>query len=504
MSKFNFIDYLKNKAFTEEDVKYAYVKEFDIPFSTRYKNDCRADNILFEFKKDRNFKSKKDFAKTLAQALYYVYRTKYGVVEDTIPSYIVLADINEASIIETEDMKEIYSDTSFDWERAPSSPDPNIINTIINNKYHKNIFIYNIQNENEYKSFKKKLESLLIDIDSIIDKKIVSDKNFEDVFVHWCNIIGASIDKEEKASYFIKDLQLSTFYDSRKGMVIFKFDNTIEEYPIPFKDYDHFWKLYKRPPTAKDMESIISKADRLNNMEKRRFNGQFYTPLRFAKLGLEYIEKELGENWYKEYKIYDMACGTGNLEYYIPTYENVYMSTIDEDEVKHLTDNNLFPGATIFQYDYLNDDVELVMSGADLLDDSLGWKLPRALREDLTNPENKWVVLINPPFGRPTNQGSKHKSGIANNDIENEIKESDNKNIKELYYQFLFRIGIEIPNVFLATYSTYAILKDLKGFNYKTGQEFKPFYLNGFIFDSKVFSGTKGGLAHCIYVMELY
>jgi len=53
-----------------------------------------------------------------------------------------------------------------------------------------------------------------------------------------------------------------------------------------------------------------------------------------------------------------MACGTGNLEYYIPSYENVYMSTLDKDEVEHLKNNNLFPGATIFQYDYLNDDVD--------------------------------------------------------------------------------------------------------------------------------------------------
>lgn len=90
----------------------------------------------------------------------------------------------------------------------------------------------------------------------------------------------------------------------------------------------------------------------------QRFKGQFYTPLPWAKLALEYIEKELGTDYYKDYKIWDMACGTGNLEYYIPSYENVYMSTLDKDEVEHLKNNNLFPGATIFQYDYLNDDVD--------------------------------------------------------------------------------------------------------------------------------------------------
>ena len=51
--KFNFIQYMSEVAETEDDVRHAYVKEFDLPFSTKNKNDCRTDGILFEFKYDK-------------------------------------------------------------------------------------------------------------------------------------------------------------------------------------------------------------------------------------------------------------------------------------------------------------------------------------------------------------------------------------------------------------------------------------------------------------------
>ena len=44
--KFNFIQYMSEVAETEDDVRHAYVKEFDLPFSTKNKNDCRTDGIL--------------------------------------------------------------------------------------------------------------------------------------------------------------------------------------------------------------------------------------------------------------------------------------------------------------------------------------------------------------------------------------------------------------------------------------------------------------------------
>jgi hypothetical protein len=57
-----------------------------------------------------------------------------------------------------------------------------------------------------------------------------------------------------------------------------------------------------------------------------------------------------------------MAAGTGNLEYHLPaeSYQYLYMSTLHASEADHL--QKVFPNATCFQYDYLNDDVEYLFT----------------------------------------------------------------------------------------------------------------------------------------------
>lgn len=55
-----------------------------------------------------------------------------------------------------------------------------------------------------------------------------------------------------------------------------------------------------------------------------------------------------------------MAAGAGNLEYHLPAeaYKYLYMSTLHGGEVDHL--KKVFPAATCFQYDYLNDDIDFL------------------------------------------------------------------------------------------------------------------------------------------------
>ena len=58
----------------------------------------------------------------------------------------------------------------------------------------------------------------------------------------------------------------------------------------------------------------------------------------------------------------------------------------------------MFPGATVFQYDYLNDDVENVFDDQSIFGGQS--KLPQNLRNDLANPDIKWIIFINPPYER--------------------------------------------------------------------------------------------------------
>lgn len=120
------------------------------------------------------------------------------------------------------------------------------------------------------------------------------------------------------------------------GDLYFNLGNTKSEViNINPHDYGYFWSLYSKVRNTATIKGIIAKIDRLSENNMRRREGEFFTPIRFATLGLHYIADTLGADWHKEYKIWDMAAGTGNLELNIPaeSYHNLYLSTLHDTEV---------------------------------------------------------------------------------------------------------------------------------------------------------------------------
>jgi len=494
--KFDFIEYMKTRAVTEEDVKYAYTKKFDLDFSTRNKNDLITDNVLFEFKYDKKLTNEVTRSIVIAQSLIYIHRIKYDNQSDKIPAHFVIADKNEAVIYKTVDFRPIYDSDEFNWDMAASHPPEDLCIAVHNSSVES--LIYNVSDSNELKEFSDRLNKIL-DSEEVGDKKVITEYNFDAIFEIWKSRFSEFIDSGKKLSkFFISDILGNTTLDEKRGTVIFRFNGTIKEVSIPVSDYKAFWNTYHYMDDAIAQQGMYSKSDRLDNIDKRRFIGKFYTPLRFAKLAIKYLENEYGKRFWERYKIWDMACGTGNLEYYLGSYENVYMSTLEQNEIDDMMSNNLFPSATLFQYDYLNDDVDLVMSKADLLDDSLGWKLPRKLREDLANPDNKWIVLINPPYATPL--GGINTGILSGVDFKNEAVDTIVKNnmndcgivYKELFAQFLFRISAELieSNMAIFAKTKYINAPSFRNFSKRIFKEKK--FLNGFLFPSWTFHGTTG------------
>ncbi len=265
------------------------------------------------------------------------------------------------------------------------------------------------------------------------------------------------------------------------------------------KDYNVFSKkiIHYSNQQQKIERSILSKTDTFSNEEKRRFHGEFYTPIRFANKALEYIEHTIGKEWWKsgEYRVWDMAAGTGNLEYSLPSdsYQYLYLSTLHPTEVEHCEKH--FPSATVFQYDYLNDDV-----GNVFLENNIGfeiaWKLPEKLRKDLSNPQLKWIILINPPFATSQTAGknSKSKSDVSNTEIRKIMHQHNLGEVsRELFAQFIFRIKKEFENKDVY----FGLFSKIKYLNSNNDQKFRDLvfqfeYIRGFIFSSLTFSGTKG------------
>lgn len=205
------------------------------------------------------------------------------------------------------------------------------------------------------------------------------------------------------------------------------------------------------------------------------------------------LTETLGENWQREYIIWDMCCGVGNLEIKHSNPRNIYMSTLDQADVDVMRATKTCVAATRFQYDYLNDDI----TDNGQIDYSLTNKIPEKLQKAIKEGK-KILVLINPPYGEATssdnvNSGSStdaSKTGIAKTKFAEIGMSEYGKASNELFTQFVARIAREIPTATLAMFST------LKYINSQTMNTFRSVwnakYVGGFIVHSKAFDGLKG------------
>ena len=502
------------KARTEEDVKNAYANHFNIQYDTSERHDLYTSQVLFEFKYDKNMLNLKVRATVLAQNLYYVNRLKYGVTKKAIPAFLCLADVNKAIITETIKWKKFYSDAeNYDWDLAPNIPDKRLVDKLIDDEAFLNLHVFNIDSEQDYAAFNEKLSTYLNPQQKFdfLDKKIITEENFENVFEYWNGIFGPSVQNGFKTSkYFVCDIQQGkTYLIKEQGKVFFDFGGGEgRTKKILLKDYQFFWELYEKVTSSDIIRGILSKTDRLTNNEMRRFHGEFFTPIRFARKALEYIERTVGKEWWKtaEYRIWDMAAGTGNLEWYLPAdaCQYLYLSTLYEGDIEHC--EKLFPDSTVFQYDYLNDDVANVFANGSI-DYGFTWKLPEKLRKDLSNPKIKWIILINPPFATSQTAGA---SGLSKQDVSNTAirKVMHQQNLgeasRELFAQFIFRIKKEFEN----KNACFGLFSKIKYLNSNNDQKFRDNvfdfqYKRGFIFSSLTFSGTKGNFPVGFLIWDL-
>jgi hypothetical protein len=232
----------------------------------------------------------------------------------------------------------------------------------------------------------------------------------------------------------------------------------------------------------------------LSDAQVRRATGRFFTPRQFVRKAHELVVEVIGPRWWKRnFRLWDMAAGTGNLAGTLPpeALPAVYLSTLHEEDVARCRQR--FPGAAAFQYDYLNDDVGL-LAGKSEKADGLA-KLPPELRADLANPEIKWIILLNPPFA--TSQKAGCSGGSKANVSDTKIRplmhaQGLGAASRELFAQFLFRMRREFAGraAHLGLFSTlkYVNANNDQGFR---DQVFHFRFEGGFVFSSANFSGTQ-------------
>jgi hypothetical protein len=194
----------------------------------------------------------------------------------------------------------------------------------------------------------------------------------------------------------------------------------------------------------------------------------------------------LGKNWQRDYIVWDMCCGVGNLQVKHSNPRNIYMSTLDEADVDVMKATKTCVAATRFQYDYLNDDI----TDDGQIDYSLTNKIPQGLRDAIAQGK-KILVLINPPYAEVgSGADSGNKAGVAKTKIAATMMNAYGKASNELFTQFVARIANEIPNATLAMFSK---LKYVNAPNFEKFREaWNAKYLDGFIVHSKAFDGLNG------------
>jgi hypothetical protein len=489
-----------HKAKTEEEVKHAYAVHFNLDYDTEFRHDLYSPEVFYEFKFSRSLQKPVARAAVIAQVMYYIRRLRFGHADKVVPPVICVADGKQAFFSETKKWRKFYgNDKKYDWELAPSAPDSRLVADLTSFAETSTIKVFNVLAEDEYSMFKQLLthyRATQLALDFRV-KKIITEDNFEEVFDYWNKCFGPSVRNGTKPSrYFLCDIQQGrSLYDQKENKVIFLVGpKERRAKKILPREYEWFWSNYEKITDDDVARNILAKVDRLTDEPIRRFTGEFFTPVPFARKAYQYLERIVGPKWWnRNYRLWDMAAGTGNLEWFLPadSYKAMYLSTLHEEDVQHC--KRVFPGATIFQYDYLNNDVDSVFPQCSLLPEPL--KLPDNLRHDLANPDIKWIVFINPPFATSQKAGysGESKKKVSDTKIRPLMHTAGLGEVsRELFAQFLFRIRQEFQGkrAHLGLFST------LKYVNANNDQKFRDkvfqfVFEAGFVFSSANFSGTR-------------
>ena len=262
--------------------------------------------------------------------------------------------------------------------------------------------------------------------------------------------------------------------------------------------YAAFWRRYKRPPRKDYWNFIVNRLDLLVPQDVRERKGSFFTPKKWVELSQHYLELALGENWQDEYFVWDCAGGTGNLEVGLTNKYNVFVSTLDQQDIDVIHERikngaNLLD-SHVFQFDFLNDSFD---------------RLPLALKEIIDDPEKrkKLVIYINPPYAEAGD--IRQRSGTGQNKTDVSVAHSIYDRYvgkiglagRELFTLFLMRIHDEIPDCIIGQFSK---LKHLQAPNFKQFRHaFRGNLEKCFIAPSDTFDNVKGKFPIGFFVWRL-
>ena len=483
------------QAHSEEDVKDIYIKALGLKSYTKGLIDIRTDEIWFEAKDTGKHSSYAMFT----QLLHYV---QDGLNKgEIIPPFLAVIDTEKAAFMKTADVLPFLKKKTVKWGKSASQYPKEALDEVSAHIGTHFVSFKMSTHEDEFISTVK----AAIKSGDIIRTPITPD-NLKQVFDKWVIMIGREINgvtEDDYALLFFADIMhdgtVSTHANlpaellHKNNAPVFSLGGKL--YDLGNKEgYRQFWAIYHKPPKAEYRDYLLERRDSLIPLDERSFKGAYYTPLAVVDKAYDKLTETLGKNWQKDYIVWDMCCGVGNLEVKHSNPRNIYMSTLDQADVDVMKATKTCVAAQRFQYDYLNDDITdpSTDSGqAGQIDYSLTNKVPEGLRKAIAEGK-KILVLINPPYAEAANsQGNEGKTDVAATKIGLLMNHEDyGYAARELFVQFMARIAKEIPTATLAMFST---LKYVNAPNFEKFRDvWNAKYLGGFVVHSKAFDGLNG------------
>jgi hypothetical protein len=477
------------QAKSEEDVKDAYIKALGLKGYSKNLIDIQTKEIWFEAKDTSKHSSYAMFT----QLMHYVQDALNK--GDYVPPFLCVIDTKKAAIMKSEDVLPFLAKKTIKWGKSASSYTQEALDVI---SAHIGTHFVSFKIETHENEFISTIKNAIINGD-IIRTQITPD-NLKQVFDKWVLMIGNEIKgvaEEDYALLFFADIMhdgtVST-HDNLTAELLHKNNSPVFSlggniYELGNKEgYRQFWAIYHKPPKEEYRNYLLERRDSLIPLDERTFKGAFYTPLNVVDKAYDKLAETLGKNWQKEYLVWDMCCGVGNLEVKHSNPRNIYMSTLDQADVDVMKATKTCVAATRFQYDYLNDDI----TDDGKIDYTVTNKIPEGLRNAIAEGK-KILVIINPPYGEAgssdTISGGKHKTDIASTKISFHMNNYGYAT-RELFTQFIARITQEIPTATIAMFSK---LKYVNAPNFEEfRQNWNSIYLGGFVVHSKSFDGLKG------------
>ncbi|TDN39901.1 hypothetical protein E4631_24340 [Hymenobacter sp. UV11] len=471
---------------SEEDVKDVYIKALNLKGYSKNLIDIQTKEVWFEAKEGHKHSTYAMFT----QLMHYVQQALNK--GEYVPPLLAVIDTQKAAIMKSADVIPFLAKKTIKWGKSASGYTQEALDAV--SAYIGTYFV-SFKIETHEDEFISTIRSAIASGDII--RVAITPDNLKQVFDKWVTLIGQEIlavAPEEYALLFFADIMsdgtVSTHANlpaellHRNGKPIFALGGKLYELSS-HEGYRRFWAIYHRPPDAAYRNYLLERRDSLIPLDERSFKGAYYTPLHVVDKAYDKLAEVLSKNWQREYVVWDMCCGVGNLEVKHSNHRNIYMSTLDVADVDVMKATKTCAAATRFQYDYLNDDI----AADGQLDYSLTNKVPAGLRKAIAEGK-KMLVLINPPYAESGDTlGSDAKTKVAATKIAASMK-SYGYASRELFVQFLVRIGREIPTATIAVFSK---MKYVNSSNFETFREkWRATYLGGFVVHSKAFEGLKG------------